>query len=305
MNLAERNVVTILSLARLVENTLAYCVKRPEPFSAEERKKRLLVLEGLTKEGTPFAINCEKNGEQGKKLAEDMKFFIEDVYGDPGRIVTLDLNDNVRVEQSLVIELFTSIVHLRLYLEGFLQSALKYLKESDQLEDFFEQAVKADIRLYHSLAAKIGSQLIFDKFVEINENASTYMQSYSKSHGGIDPRKDRDFNIDDDPSVRMLKNEFHELNQDLVNVLNTYGEDDEEFRFARQSLYADCELFSGQKKPTDMKAFRQLFITYFDKIIRQSEKDSNELFRKLGEDMMAFDKERKEKRETREEQNNG
>ncbi len=301
MNLAERNVATILTLARLVENSLVYCVKRPEPFSAEDRRKRGNVLQNLTRPSTPFAVNCEKNGEQGKKLAEDMKYFIEDVYGDPGRIVTVDINDNVHVEQSLTIELFSTIVHLRLYLEGFLKSALQYLKESNQLEESFAKAVSSDIRLYHALAGKIGSQMIYDKFIEVNENASTYMQSYSKSHGGIDPRKDKDFKVDDDPSVRMLKNEFHELNQDLVNVLNTYGEDDEEFRFARQSLYADCELFTGQKKPTDLKAFRQLFVGYFDKIIRQAEKESNDCFRSLGDEMLAFDQAR---RTATEEKNN-
>lgn len=298
MNPAERNVVTILTIARLVENTLAYCTPSQNThFSAEDRKRRGEALKSLTAKNTPFAVNCENNGEQGKKLAEDMEYFIEDVYGENGRIVSVDLNQNVRVEQSLTIELFTTIVRLRLFLEGFLTSAEAFLKKENLLEPVLADCIHADVRLYHALAGKICSTLLFNKFIEINQNANTYAQSYSKSHGGIDPRKDSHFSIDDDPSVRMLKNEFKELNQDLVNVLNTYGNDDEEFRFARQSLYADCELFTGKKHPTDIDAFRRIFTSYFDKIVRSEEGRVNNCFKALGEDMAKPDSVKEESKE--------
>ncbi len=308
MNIAERNVTTILTIARIVENTLAYCLPSTNPagFSKEQREKQGEALRALTGKGSPFAVNCANNGDVGKQLAEDMSYFIEDVYGDPGRIVTVDLNGHVRVESSLVLELYSTIVKLRLYLEGFLASAINYLKGQGQLEESFEKTVKADIRFYHALAGKIGSILIYNKFIEINENANTYMQSYSKSHNGIDPRKDSHFNVDDDPSVRMLKNEFHELNQALVNALNSYN-DDEDFKFARQSLYSDCELFTGKKKPTDLKAFQSVFTSYFDKIIRTGEKPTNDLFQALTKELDAFNKEHAAKRAeaAKEEQNNG
>ena len=308
MNFAERNVVTILTIARIVENTLAYCVpnKSPEGFSAEQRRRHGDALRALTRKGTPFAINCDNNGDAGKTLYEEMNYFIDDVYGDPGRIVTVDLNGSVHVEKSLTIELFSSIVKLRLYLEGFLNSALRYLKEHDELEESFEKTISSDIRLYHALAGKIASNLIYDKFIEINDNANTYLQAYSKSHGGTDPRKDSHFNVDDDPSVRMLKNEFRTLNQDMVTALNAYGDADEEFKFARQSLYSDCELFTGKKKPTDLKAFRQVFTSYFDKIIRATEKPTNDLFVAMTKDLDAFNKEQAEKAaKKKEEQANG
>lgn len=312
MNIAERNVVTILTIARIVENTLAYCLptNNPAGFSKEHRERQGKALRALTGKGSPFAVNCANNGDAGKQLAEDMEYFIEDVYGEPGRIVTVDINGHVDVEKSLTIELYSTIVKLRLYLEGFLTSALKYLREHNLLEESFEKTVQSDLRLYHALAGKIGSILIYNKFLEINENANTYMQSYSKSHNGIDPRKDSHFNVDDDPSVRMLKNEFHTLNQDLVNALNTYN-DDEDFKFARQSLYSDCEIFTGKKKPTDIKAFQSIFTGYFDKIIRTAEKPTNDLFLALTQDLDAFNKEQAAKKAetkseaTKEEKTNG
>ncbi len=308
MNIAERNVTTILTIARIVENTLAYCLptNNPAGFSKDQREKQGMALRALTGKGSPFAVNCANNGDAGKQLAEDMAYFIEDVYGEPGRIVTVDLNGHVAVESSLVLELYSTIVKLRLYLEGFLSSALNYLREHGQLEESFEKTVKADIRFYHALAGKIGSILIYNKFIEINENANTYMQAYSKNHNGIDPRKDSHFNVDDDPSVRMLKNEFHELNQALVNALNTYN-DDEDFKFARQSLYSDCELFTGKKKPTDLKAFQAVFTSYFDKIIRTGEKPTNDLFQELTKELDAFNKENAAKKEeaAKEERSNG
>lgn len=310
MNLAERNVTTILTIARIVENSLIYCLPptRPEGFSKEYREKQGKALKALTTKGSPFAVNCANNGDAGKQLAEDMEYFIEDVYGESGRIVRVDINGHVEVEKSLVLELFSTIVKLRLYLEGFLSSAIRYLKEHNELEELFEKTVQSDIRFYHSLAGKISSILIYNKFLEINENANTYMKAYSKNHGGADPRKDSDFNVDDDPSVRMLKNEFHILNQDMVNVLNTYN-GDEEFKFARQSLYSDCELFTGKKKPTDLKAFQGIFTSYFDKIIRETEKPTNDLFLELTKELDAFNKEHSQKNaasaEKKEETNNG
>ena len=107
----ERNVMTIVTLARIVESTLWYCLppRNASGFSKEERDNRYKALKALTSEGSPFYVNCEKNGDAGKELYEDMGYFIDDVYGNPGRIVTEDLDGKIHVESSLVLELFSSI----------------------------------------------------------------------------------------------------------------------------------------------------------------------------------------------------
>ena len=220
---------------------------------------------------------------------EDTKYFIEDVYDDPGRIVTVDLHGKVNVEKSLIVELYTTIVTLRNGLEAFLLSALKFLKDNNSLEESFETTIKNEIRYYHSFASKVGTILLSRKFIEINENANTYAQSYSKSHGNIDPRKDPKFNPDDDPSIRMLKNEFRKLNIALLTVLNNYDKDDEEFRFARNNVLSDSEIFSGKKLPTDVNAFFGIYTSYFDKIINNSRKEAEEGVHSLSADLREFE----------------
>ncbi len=295
MNDAERNIMTILTIARIVENSLIYCLPPQDPrgFSPEDRANKGNALVGLTAEGTPFYANCLNNGEVGDKLYENMSYFIDDVYGENGRIVSVDIHNNVRVEKSLLIDLFTQIVDLRLYLEAFLNSGLKFLRDNNLLEPEFEELVKLDYKYYHAFAGKISCQLLVDKFLELNDNANTYAQSYSKAHGNIDPHRDPNFNPDDDPSVRMLKNEFHQINQDMVNVLNSYGDDDADFRFARENVYSDSEVFSGKKKPTDTKAYFRVYTSYFDKIIARSQGDLNNRYQNMARELKEFEDQRR------------
>lgn len=287
MNNEEKNVMTIVTLARIVESSLWYCLqpRNANGFDSEERKSRLTALTALTQEGSPFALNCDNNGDAGKNLKEDMQYFIEDVYGDPGRIVSLTIDNKVVVEQSLIIELFSTIVKIRGMLEAFLNAAMKSLRENGKLESDFEALINEDIRFFHAFAGKISCLLIADKFLELNNSANTYAQSYSKEHGGIDPHNDPEFNPRNDPSFRMLENEFHQLNQDMVAVLNTYGEKDEEFRFAREAVYSDCEIFTGKKHTTDTKKYFELFGSYFDKILNATQNDLNRKFAEIGQKM--------------------
>ena len=291
MNNEEKNVMTIVTIARIVEATLWYCLppRNGDGFSPEERESRYKALVGLTGEGSPFAVNCDSNGDSGKQLKEDMQYFIEDVYGDPGRIVTVTLDKKVRVESSLIDELFSTIVNLRAYLEAFEGAALRALKEHNTLEPDFVDLINTDVRYYHAFAGKISCILISDKFIELNKNAQTYAQAYSKSHNGINPQQDPEFNVHNDPSFRMIENEFHTLNQNMVTVLNSYGtanaffgKEDSEFRYARESVYADCDIFTGKKQTTDVDAYFRLFTSYFDKIIDVSQPKANHLFEQFG-----------------------
>ena len=295
MNDAERNIMTILTISRIVENCLAYCLppQGPNGFSVEDRRSKGEAIVALTAEGTPFYANCLNNGELGDKLYENMSYFIDDVFGENGRIVSVDIHNNVQVEQSLIVDLFKQIVDLRLYLEAFLKSGLKFLRENEMLESDFEELVNLDMRYYHAFAGKISCQLLVDKFLELNENANSYAQSYSKAHGNIDPHKDPNFNPDDDPSVRMLKNEFHELNQAMVNVLNSYGEDDPELRYARDDVYAESEVFSGKRKPTDTKAYFKVYNSHFDKIIMKTQNELNNKYQAVASDLRQFEETRR------------
>ena len=287
MNDEEKNVMTIVTIARIVEATLWYCLKPREAngFSLHEREARFKALSSLTQEGSPFAMNCDSNGEAGKNLKEEMQYFIEDVYGDPGRIVSTTLDGKVVVEQSLVIELFSTIVKLRGYLEAFMSAALKALRERNKLDKFFEELVNLDVRYYHSFAGKISCMLIANKFMEINQTVNTYAQAYSKQHNGINPNNDPEFDVHNDPSFRMLETEFHQINQDMVAVLNTYGNDDPEFKYAREAVYSDCAIFSGKKQTTNLGAFFAMFNSYFDKILDASQNKLNQMFNDAGKMM--------------------
>jgi hypothetical protein len=294
MNEDEKNVMTILTLARIVESSLWYCLppRDANGFSKDERTARFKALTALTAEGTPFDQNCRSNGDLGKDFHDSMGYFIEDVYADPGRIVTVDIHGTVQVEQSLIIDLFTAIVRLRGYLESFLKAADRFLSGKNELDPEFDKLVQTDTKYFHSFAGKIATTLLANKFLELNQNANTYTESYSKNHGGIDPHQDPEFNVRNDPSFRMLENEFHALNQDLVDVLNSYGQDDDEFRYARDQVYSDCDIFTGKKQTTDTQAFFQLFTSYFDKILLANQNVLNDMFRSEGDVIQDYETKR-------------
>jgi hypothetical protein len=289
MNNEEKNVMTIVTIARIVESSLWYCLPpRNGSFSADERGARYKALSALTGEGSPFSLNCDNNGETGKQLKENMQYFIEDVYGPNGRMVTVGIDNVVRVESSLILELFDSIVKLRGYLESFLHAAIAELRKRNALSDQFENLINTDIRYFHAFAGKVSCVLISNKFMEINQMARTLTENYSKTHNGMNPQNDPEFNIENDPSFRMLENEFHQINSNMNAVLNTYGTEDapdEEFRFARQNVYSDCDLFSGKKQTTDINAFFNVFTSYFDKILEKTQNTLNQMFIDVGKEM--------------------
>lgn len=297
MNNEEKNVMTVVTIARIVEATLWYCLPpRAGSFSKDERDARFKALTALTAPGSPFYMNCDNNGETGKELKEEMQYFIEDVYGPNGRIVSLNLDESVRVETSLIIELFSNIVKLRGYLESFLKAALNELEKRGTLEDDFKELIMTDIRYFHAFAGKISCLLLSNKFMEINDMAKTLNDSYIKSHNGSDPRKDPEFSVTNDPSFRMLENEFHQINSDMNAVLNTYGNDgqDDEFKFARESVYGDCEIFTGKKQTTDIKAYFNIFTSYFDKILDSTQGRLNNMFQEFGKKLNEVEPETSE-----------
>ena len=285
MNNEEKNVMTIVTIGRVIEATLWYCLPpRTGSFSVEERAARGKALQALTAEGSPFAMNCDTNGDAGKDLKEEMQYFIEDVYGENGRIVSVGLDNKVKVESSLVLELFNNIVKLRGYMESFLRAALEELRKRNSLEPDFEELVKTDIRYFHAFAGKISCIMLGNKFLEINQMAKTLNENYAKQHGGMDPKRDPEFDVHNDPSFRMLENEFHQLNADMNAVWNTYGNDgsDDEFKYARESVYSDCEIFTGKKQTTDINAFFNIFNSYFDKILDATQGKLNAMFQEFG-----------------------
>jgi hypothetical protein len=291
MNNEEKNVMTIVTIARIVESSLWYCLPpKNGAFSVEERSARLKALNALTSEGSPFSMNCDNNGDTGKELKENMQYFIEDVYGEPGRIVTVGLDNVVRVEASLVLDLFDQIVKLRGYLESFLHAAIAELRKRNALSSDFENLINLDIKYFHSFAGKVSCILLANKFMEINQMARTLNENYAKTHNGMNPQNDPDFNVENDPSFRMLENEFHQINSNMNAVLNTYGTEnapDEEFRFARQNVYSDCDIFSGKKQTTDINAYFALFTSYFDKILDKTQGTLNQMFINVGKEMQV------------------
>ncbi len=291
MNNEEKNVMTIVTIARIVESSLWYCLPpRNGSFSLDERSARFKALTALTSEGSPFSMNCDNNGETGKTLKEDMQYFIEDVYGQNGRIVSVGLDNVVRVEASLVLELFDQIVKLRGYLESFLHAAMAELRKRDALSKQFEDLILLDIKYFHSFAGKISCILLSNKFMEINQMAKTLNENYSKTHNGMNPQNDPEFNVENDPSFRMLENEFHQINSNMNAVLNSYGTEnapDEEFRFARQNVYSDCDIFSGKKQTTDINAYFNMFTSYFDKILDKTQNTLNQMFIDIGKEMQS------------------
>ena len=274
MNKEEFGVLEFLNIGRILSDCLDYCLSQGDDshYNPEMRTNLGNRLKQLTREKGNFDINCDNNGDNGKLFKEEMGYFIEDVFADDGRIVSLTLDKKVHVEQSLVIELLTSIIKLRVYAESFITAGVKLLKEKNLLDNDFENLIKADMLNYHAKASKISSILLSNKFFEYRKNVQQVIQDYAKSHGGADPRKDPEFKLDDDPSIRMLRNEFEEISKDLNTAMH-FGDDIEEFKLARQKVYDDFPFFSGKKRPTDVRVFINMFCSYFDRLIATSQMD--------------------------------
>ena len=292
ITLEERNIMTLINLSRIVVDSLKYVDNPKNPsFSQDERGNLFQILNNLTSQGSPFEVNCTNNGEFGSKLKEDTAYFIEDVYSDDGRIVKKDLNDNVIVEESLVKELFSTICNIRIRLEIIIDAGLDIVEKDKKLDKEVKELFALDKEFFHSVAVKIGSKLLVTTFDELNAASRTYFEAYSRSHGGIDPRSDPNYKPSDDANIRMLENEFKEINQNIVNVVSTYKEADRDYLQAKEQLFGDFEVFTGKKKTTNFQSFANLFISYFDKIIAGVGPKLDNAYNHVGKELQKFDEE--------------
>lgn len=289
MNKEEFGVLEFLNIGRILSDCLDYCLVQGDNnrFSLDVRTNLGNRLKQLTREKSNFAVNCDNNGDNGKKYKEEIAYFIEDVFSDDGRIVSTTIDKKVHVEQSLTIELLTSIVRLRLYTESFISAGLKLLKERNLLDADFQNLINSDFLNYHSKASKIASIMLANKFFEYRRNVSQVIKDYSRTHGGADPKDDPEFKLTDDPSIRMLRNEFEEISKDLNTVLH-FGDDIEAFKAARQKVYDDFPFFSGKKRPTDVQTFINMFCSYFDGLIAFSQAQLQRYGQTVNKDTQQF-----------------
>lgn len=298
MNKEEFGVLEFLNIGRIISDCIDYCMTNGDEnrFNPETRANIGNRLKQLTREKSNFDINCENNGESGQKYKEELNYFIDDVFSDEGRIVSLTREGKLHVEESLVIELLTSIVKLRVYTESFINAGMKLLKERNLLDPDFENLVNTDLLNYHAKGSKIASIMLANKFAEYRKNVQQIVNDYSRTHGGKNPKDDPDFKLEDDPSIRMLRNEFEEISKDLNTILR-FGDDNEEFKSARQKVYDDYAFFSGKKRPTDVQVFINMFVSYFDKLIAESQVALQRYSQVVNEQTKQFVEDLKKERE--------
>ena len=289
ITIEERNVMTLINISRIIADSLKYVDNPANPnFSLKEKDEYKKALDNLTKKNSPFEVNCSNNGEFGSELYQDMEYFISDVYDRDGRIVSTDINDNVVVEKSLVKELYNTICKLRIRIEAIIDKGIELLRNNNNLDKEVEDLYRLDKLFFHSYASKIGSELLVTTFDDLNQASRIHQQNYSRTHNGIDPFTDPNFDQDADASVRMLVNEFKEINTILVATMNLETTN-HEYKHAREQVISDLDVFSGKKVPTNFNSFAQVFISYFDKVIPPTVNELNKLYNIVGDALAEFD----------------
>ena len=167
MNDTTRFMMGIYQVSLMIRDTLEYVQGRPEHDVNFYTQRRDQIRHGL-EEHSPLSSFCERNGEAGAKIRENIENFFNFAYGDEAEYITIE-NGKLIVDHARDLQALDYIIGLRETLIDIIKQFIIKAREDGVLEDSFANLIDLDEKFYRVLS----STIIFDKthglFLEFNK----------------------------------------------------------------------------------------------------------------------------------------
>ena len=167
MNDTTRFMMGIYQVSLMIRDTLEYVQGRPEHDVNFYTQRRDQIRHGL-EEHSPLSSFCERNGEPGAKIRENIENFFKFAYGEEAEYITIE-NGKLIVDHARDLQALDYIIGLRETLIDIIKQFIIKAREDGVLEDSFANLIDLDEKFYRVLA----STIIFDKthglFLEFNK----------------------------------------------------------------------------------------------------------------------------------------
>lgn len=280
MNNITRYVMDIYQIGCILRDTLEYLVPKKDGYSVDLYRQRQAILKNHLAPNHAFDRFLNDNKEAGEKIRNNFNDFFDLVYGDESRAVFIE-SEKVVVDNGYFTQILDYVVGLHETITDICKGFIKHAEEIKQLEPDLTVLMDRDDHFYRCLASLIITDQVHRLFVEYNKSI-------------------REAKGQKSPQSNFINNE---LNKNLgfyrfVIQHSTYQDDI--YQLAVSKTEHVIEVMGGKEKlEGGGEALRKEILnvhSLWSKNVALNEVEWRQIYQKMVNDVVAFDKEMIEKR---------
>ncbi len=136
-----------------LRDTVEYTIDREHDRNIYDQ--RLNVLTKGLEQGSALGNFLDNNKEQGDKIREKIKEFLDDVYGQESTILKLTEDGKLRVDHTQHLKLFDQVVGLQESVRDILYGYMNYARSKNESDEDMIKLVTLDERMTRSIFAML------------------------------------------------------------------------------------------------------------------------------------------------------
>jgi len=221
-----------------LRDTLEYTIDREHNQQLYDQRKRVLT-EGLN-ENAPLGNFLKNNPEQGEKLTQQLKEFIDEVYGDDSTILRLS-EGKVRVDHGQHIKLFEMVAGLQEQIRDIIYGYLGFAAQHNDTESVITDLVAADDKLFRPVYVMLAMR-------EFEKSFGEFQKVMNESQGKPTPQ-----------SNFIVQNEISVLSRNIRFIIQHHHCMENEIMDVMDLTNAVIEMTEGRRERRDNKSFKDIF----------------------------------------------
>ena len=221
-----------------LRDTLEYTIDREHNQQLYDQRKKVLT-EGLN-ENAPLGNFLKNNPEQGEKLTQQLKEFVDEVYGDDSTILRLS-EGKVRVDHGQHIKLFEMVAGLQEQIRDIIYGYLGFAAQNNDTESVITDLVAADDKLFRPVYVMLAMR-------EFEKSFGEFQKVMNESQGKPTPQ-----------SNFIVQNEISVLSRNIRFIIQHHHCMENEIMDVMDLTNAVIEMTEGRRERRDNKSFKDIF----------------------------------------------
>ena len=255
-----------------LRDTLEYTIDREHLDNLYNQRKKVLT-DGLN-ENAPLGNFLKNNPEQGEKLTNQLKEFIDEVYGEGSTILRVS-EGKVRVDHGQNIKIFDTVCGLQETVRDIIYGYLGYAAQNNASESIITDLIAAEDRLFRPVFVMLAMR-------EFEKSFSEFQKVMSESQGKPTPQ-----------SNFIVQNEIVVLSRNIRFVIQHHHCMENEIMDVMDLTNAVIEMTEGRRERRDNKPFKDIFDDLnakLNNLVVKYEPLWREAFQKALNEAVAFSK---------------
>ncbi len=239
MNKTSQYIFNIYHYLLQLRDTLEYCINREHEKVLYEQRSTVL-FKGL-EEGAPLGSFLKNNPEQGDKIKEKLKEFLDDIYSSNSTVLVAEESGKIRVDHTQHIKIFDYVTGISESIRDILYGYLNFAKSKNESESIITDLVTLDDRLYRSILAMLVLRDYEASFAE-------FQKTMAESKGQPTPQSN--FIVQNELMklagfARFSRSHVHATDNETLDLLD--------------EVNATIEMCEGRRERRENKPFKDIF----------------------------------------------